>query len=232
MPKERLFSIVYEDKDILVADKPPGLLAVPIPGSKKENLADLVSSYTNPSGGRIQAVHRIDRFTSGLMVFAKHDKAFHHLKRQFSRNQPERIYLAMVRGALKTDFGELRHHLQRIKSGFRNVVVSETDPEGTPAFLEYEIVERFSRATLVAVRLGTGLKNQIRVQFAAAGHPVIGDRHYSASEQNVQELDRQALHAYRLEFKHPAKNKNVAVEAKIPPDLQQLIDSYRRDRKA
>lgn len=231
MPEKRLFSIIYEDKDILVVDKPPGLLSVPIPGSKKENLSDLVSAYKGSSRGKVQAVHRIDRFTSGLMVFSNHNKAFHHLKRQFSRNKPERIYLAMVRGSIVNDFGELRHHLKRVKLGFRNVVVPENDPEGTPAFLEYEVVERFNDASLVAVRLGTGLKNQIRVQFAEFGHQVIGDRHYVASEKKAQGIQRQALHAYRLGFKHPTRNKDVAFEAEIAPDMQQLIDTYRKNRK-
>lgn len=227
MGRKRDFYIVHEDKDIFVVDKPAGLLSVPIPSSNAKNLLDLVTAHLGKHGVRVGSVHRIDRFTSGLMVFAKNEKAYNHLFAQFRDHTPERTYLALVRGEMEEEEGELTHHLKLIREGFRNIVVDPQEKDATPARLSYRIRERLHRTTLVEVRLDTGLKNQIRVQFNEFGHQLVGDQHYAPGEEDEPLINRQALHAWRLGFIHPRSGRYVRYEARIPADMMRLIDHFR-----
>lgn len=225
--KKRDFYIVHQDRDIIVVDKPAGLLAVPIPDGNAKNLFDLVAGHLGKHGVRVGTVHRIDRYTSGLMVFAKNEKAYHHLLEQFKQHTPERTYLAIVRGIVEHDEGVMEHHLKLVKEGFRNIVVDPTEEGATPARLTYKVKERFSSTTLVEVQLDTGLKNQIRVQFEEAGHQLVGDQHYAPEEEDEPLINRQALHAWKLKLDHPRTGSREQYEAKIPPDMLRLIDHYR-----
>lgn len=225
--KKRPFYIIHQDKDIFVVDKPAGLLAVPIPNSSVKNLFDLVADHLGKHGVRVGTVHRIDRYTSGIMVFAKNKRAYDDLYQEFRNHEPKRTYLAVVRGIVERDEGTLEHHLKLIKEGFRNIVVDPDEEGATPARLSYKVKERFLENTLVEVELDTGLKNQIRVQFEHIGHQLVGDRHYAPEEEEEQLINRQALHAYQLAFKHPRKKRMVRYEAKIPADMLRLIDHYR-----
>jgi len=225
--KKRPFYIVDQDKDVFVVDKPAGLLAVPIPDSNVKNLFDLVADHLGKHGVRVGCVHRIDRYTSGLMVFAKNKRAYDDLYDKFRNHEPKRTYLAIVRGVVEQDEGTLEHHLKLIKDGFRNIVVDPDKEGATPARLSYKVKERFLENTLVEVQLDTGLKNQIRVQFEHIGHQLVGDQHYAPEEEGEPLINRQALHAYQLEFEHPRKNRTVQYEAKIPPDMLRLIDEFR-----
>ncbi|MDX1672759.1 MAG: RluA family pseudouridine synthase [Balneolaceae bacterium] len=228
--RRREFYIVHQDRDLFVVDKPAGLLSVPIPNSNAKNLFDLVAEHLGKHGVRVGSVHRIDRYTSGLVVFAKNKKSYDHLLSQFKNHTPERCYLALVRGIIDEDQGELHHHLKLISEGFRNVVVDPGEKEATPAHLSFQVRERYADATLLEVYLDTGLKNQIRVQFEAEGHPLIGDQHYAPEEEQEPLINRQALHAYRLGFIHPRTGKQVTYEAKVPPDMKRLIDHLRREK--
>lgn len=225
--KKRDFYIVHQDKDIFVVDKPAGLLAVPIPDSNVKNLFDLVADHLSKHGVRVGVVHRIDRFTSGLMVFAKNKRAYDDLRGKFRNQEPRRIYLAIVRGIIEKDEGTLEHHLKLIKDGFRNIVVDPDEEGATPARLSYKVKERFLENTLVEVQLDTGLKNQIRVQFEHIGHQLVGDQHYAPEEEKEPLINRQALHAYQLGFEHPRTGRMVEYEAKIPADMLRLIDKFR-----
>lgn len=225
--KKRPFYIVHQDKDIFVVDKPAGLLAVPIPDSNVKNLFDLVADHLAKHGVRVGVVHRIDRYTSGLMVFAKNKRAYDDLTDKFRNHEPRRTYLATVRGIVEQDEGMLEHHLKLIKDGFRNIVVKPDEEGATPARLTYKVKERFLENTLVEVQLDTGLKNQIRVQFEDIGHQLVGDQHYAPEEEEEPLINRQALHAYQLEFEHPRTGKMVSYQAKIPADMLRLIDRYR-----
>ncbi len=225
--KKREFYIVDQDKDIFVVDKPAGLLAVPIPDSNVKNLFDLVADHLARHGVRVGVVHRIDRYTSGLMVFAKNERAYDDLVDKFRNQKPNRTYLAIVRGILEEDEGTLEHHLKLIKDGFRNIVVDPDEEGATPARLYYKVKERFLENTLVEVQLDTGLKNQIRVQFEHIGHQLVGDQHYAPEEKKEPLINRQALHAYQLGFKHPRTGRMVEYEAKIPADMLRLIDKFR-----
>ncbi len=224
--KKRPFYIVHQDKDIFVVDKPAGLLAVPIPDSNVKNLFDLVADHLGKHGVRVGVVHRIDRYTSGLMVFAKNKRTYDDLRNKFRNHEPKRTYLAMVRGVIEQDEGTLEHHLKLIKDGFRNIVVDPSEEGATPARLSYKVKERYLENTLVEVQLDTGLKNQIRVQFEEIGHQLVGDQHYAPEEEGEPLINRQALHAYRLAFEHPRKNRMVNYEAKIPADILRLMDKF------
>lgn len=225
--KKRPFYIVHQDKDIFVVDKPAGLLAVPIPDSNVKNLFDLVADHLAKHGVRVGVVHRIDRYTSGLMVFAKNKRAYDDLVSKFRNQQPERTYLAIVRGIVEKDEGTLEHHLKLIKEGFRNIVVDPDEEGATPARLYYKVKERFLENTLVEVQLDTGLKNQIRVQFEHIGHQLVGDQHYAPEEESEPLINRQALHAWKLGFEHPRTGRMVDYEAKIPADMLRVIDKFR-----
>lgn len=230
--KKRPFYIVDQDKDIFVVDKPAGLLAVSIPNSNVKNLFDLVADHLARHGVRVGVVHRIDRYTSGLMVFAKNKQAYDDLVKKFRNQEPRRTYLAIVRGIIKEDEGVLEHHLKLIKDGFRNIVVDADEEGATPARLTYKVKERFSETTLVEVQLDTGLKNQIRVQFEHIGHQLVGDQHYAPEEEGEPLINRQALHAYQLAFEHPRTGRMVNYEAKIPADMMRLIDRYRWEKES
>ncbi len=219
--------VIFEDRHLIAVNKPAGILTVPISGMKSANLQECLDTYLEPQKKNVYTVHRIDRYTSGVVLFAKNRKAQAGLIEQFRNHEPARIYLALVRGIPNPAEGELVHHMKRIKEGFRNVIVPEEDPNGTRARLFYRIIEQFSDASLVEVALDTGLKNQIRVQLAEVGHPTVGDRHYAASEQEEKLIDRQALHASRLEFVHPITNDIVGIEASIPKDLRRLLVYFR-----
>lgn len=218
------FRIVHEDQDIVVVHKDAGLLTVPIPKSRARNLKELLDRYLSKRRGRALQVHRIDRFTSGLVVFACNPDARERLVAQFREHTPERLYLALVRGIVEADKGTLRHNLELTRDGFRQKVVPRG---GTEAVTHFHVRERLDGVTLVEARLETGLKNQIRVQFQAAGHPLMGDRHYAPAEKDERFLNRQALHAWRLSFLHPRTGRMVGYESPLTAELQLLVERLR-----
>ncbi len=219
--------IVHEDRDLVVVDKPAGLLAVPIKGARVENLRDLLNAHLSRRRHKAIIVHRIDRYTSGLMVFAKHERAHAHLVRQFLAHTPRRIYLALVRGRPEPPQGELRHYLKLTRHGFRQAVVAGQGAGGTLAVTRYRVAEALEAASLLEVELVTGLKNQIRVQLAAAGVPVVGDRHYAPGERNAPGIDHQALHAHRLGFLHPGSERYMEFRADPPEDFVRVLRALR-----
>ncbi|MFZ0390061.1 MAG: RluA family pseudouridine synthase [Calditrichia bacterium] len=223
------FSVVYQDEDLIVINKPAGLLAVPIPKSKAKNVRDLLNDLLKPQRQRAIIVHRIDRYTSGLMVFAKHRKAHGILVRQFLDHTPRRVYLTLVRGVPSPEKGELRHYLKLTTHGFRQVAVKDESEGGTLAVTRYQIRKAYGdEAALLEIELDTGLKNQIRVQLAEAGHPIVGDRHYVRAEKNAR-IDHQALHAWKLGFNHPADGKYVEFKADPPDDFRKVVAALRRE---
>lgn len=226
--KDRSIQIVFEDQDMIVAGKPSGLLSVPIPNMHSANLLEALNNELSFDNEKAITVHRIDRFTSGLVVFAKNSEAHKDLVRQFLSHTPIRTYLTLVRGVVEESEGELLHYLKKVNRGFRNVVVKEGDPDGTLARMTFKVLERHAKTTLLQVNLDTGLKNQIRVQLAEFGHPLVGDRHYSPDEINEPLIDRQALHAWKLELVHPRTGKTMRFEADIPTDLRRLIEHYKK----
>lgn len=226
----RDLSILYEDDAVVVLDKPAGLLAVPIKGSDTPSALSLLAARLKPKKQRALIVHRIDRFASGALLFAKTSRDRNALVRQFLDHTPTRQYLAVLRGRLGAEAGTLVHYFRR--EGMFQQLRTARDPRAARAELRYSVERVFSDASLVRVELVTGLQNQILVQFAAIGHPVIGDRKYHRAESSEALIDRVALHAAYLRFIHPRSGENVAITCKLPADFQHLIQELSRSSSA
>ena len=217
--------VLYEDEAVIAINKPAGLAAVPVKDSDAPSAFSLLRAELRRRRKQAFVVHRIDRFTSGIMLFAITERDRDALVRQFLAHTPIREYLAVVRGNPSPPEGTLVHYLRR--QGMFQKLTSESDPGGTRAELRYKEERRLAGASLVRVALVTGLQNQIRVQFSAIGHVVIGDRKYDPKEASERRIDRVALHASRLQFVHPRSGAPVSVECDPPPDFQGLVRSLR-----
>jgi 23S rRNA pseudouridine1911/1915/1917 synthase len=213
--------VLYEDDAVVVLDKPAGLAAVPIQGSHTPSALSLVGARLALKRRRAFVVHRIDRFTSGILLFAKTERDREILVRQFLAHTPVRQYLAVLRGRLDASEGTLIHHFRRV--GMFQELRTERDAEAARAELRYSVERLFPGATLARVALVTGLQNQIRAQFAAIGHPVIGDRKYHPPESSERLIARVALHAVHLEFVHPRSRESIPIDCEPPRDFQHLI---------
>jgi 23S rRNA-/tRNA-specific pseudouridylate synthase len=167
-------------------------------------------------------VHRIDRFTSGVLLFAKTEADRDRLVRQFLAHTPARRYLAVVRGRLERGDATLVHYFRR--EGMVQKLRTQADPQAARAELRYSVERPLRGASLVRVELVTGLQNQIRAQFAAIGHPVLGDRKYSPAESPERLISRVALHASHLQFVHPRSGESIAIDCQPPRDFQNLVE--------
>jgi RluA family pseudouridine synthase len=223
-PVEMPLAIVHEDADVLLIDKPPFLLVHPTSPEQTRTLSHGVAWHLRSEGLRtkVRPVHRIDRDTSGLVLFAKSQLAHAQLDRQLREGTLQREYLALVHGAVPEDAGAVdapigRHphapHLRAVREG------------GEPALTRWRVVERYSDAALLALELETGRTHQVRVHMAHIGHPVIGDRQYGG--RAVAGLKRQALHAWRIAFAHPATGEPLRFEAPLPEDLARVQQTVR-----
>jgi 23S rRNA pseudouridine1911/1915/1917 synthase len=224
----RNLSVLYEDDAVIVLDKPSGLLAVPIKGSATPSALSLLLERLERKKQKPFVVHRIDRFSSGALLFAKTALDRQALVKQFLGHTPTRQYLAVVRGRVVVPSGTLVHYFRR--EGMYQQQRTEKDPAATRAELRYSVERLFADASLVRVELVTGLQNQIRAQFSALGHAVIGDRKYHRKESAEPLIDRVALHAAHLEFIHPRSGKKISVDSKLPPDFQHLIRELSRTK--
>ena len=217
----RELAVIYEDDSLIAVNKPAGLLAVPVADSDAPSALSLISQELKTRRQRAFVVHRIDRFTSGVLLFAKNPTDREWLIQQFLSHSPLRQYLAVVRGHLASKEGTLVHHLQR--EGMFQKLRKAGDSRATRAELHYKVEQNLRGASLVQVTLVTGLQNQIRVQFSALGHPVVGDRKYSPEEAMEPRIARVALHASHLEFTHPRSGETVSIACDPPADFQSLV---------
>lgn len=222
----RQVSILYEDDAVIIVDKPPGLLAVPIKGSRTPSALSVLTAGLESRRQRPFVVHRIDRFASGALLFAKTASDRHDLIQQFLAHTPLRQYLCVVRGRVNNSSGTLAHYFRR--EGMFQQLRNARDPKASRAELRYSVERLFPDATLVRIELITGLQNQIRAQFAAEGHPVVGDRKYHRPEAREQLIARVALHAAHLEFIHPCTKEKISIDCKPPQDFQHLIRELSR----
>lgn len=219
---EARLEILYEDDAIVAVNKPPGLPAVPIvKGSDKPSALSLLTAELKRKRQRAFVVHRIDRFTSGVLLFAKTQKDRAALIEQFLSHTPVRQYLAVVRGHIEKQSGTLVHFLRR--TGMFQQVTSAGARNSAKAELDYSLERSLRGASLVRVTLVTGLQNQIRVQFSAIGHPVVGDRKYHPEEALENRIARVALHAAKLEFIHPRSGHKISLDCEIPADFRSLL---------
>jgi len=225
-------SVLYEDDAVIVIDKPAGLLAVPIKGSATPSAWSLLAEKLERKKQRALIVHRIDRFSSGALLFAKTAPDREALVRQFLAHTPVRQYLAALRHRIANSTTDeprtLAHYFRR--EGMYQQLRTAKDPEASRAELRYSVERLFADASLVRVELVTGLQNQIRAQFLAVGNPVIGDRKYRRAESSEPLIDRVALHAAHLEFIHPRSGKNISVDCKLPADFQHLLRELSRSK--
>jgi 23S rRNA pseudouridine1911/1915/1917 synthase len=223
--------IVYEDDQLIVVIKPPGVLSVPLernPGVP--SIYDLVLDGMRSHGKRRPLiVHRIDQDTSGLVVFAKDAAAQTHLKDQFKQREPERVYLAIVYGRPDPPSGIWRDRLVWDEKALIQKETHPTDPRGSQAVSEYRLVEPLGEASLLEIHLRTGRRNQIRIQARLRGHTLVGETRYVFGPGTLRPITfhRHALHAWRLAFRHPEDDRMLRFEAPLPPDLIDLIAGLR-----
>jgi 23S rRNA pseudouridine1911/1915/1917 synthase len=224
--------ILYEDAEIIVLNKPAGLLAVPLERkADAESIFDRVEDHLRSYGRRKAfVVHRIDRDTSGIVLFAKTAAAQSSLKGQFRRREPERVYWAIVYGHPEPPSGVWRDRLVWDDKVLIQKQTHPTDPKGTDAESAYQTLERFDGTSLVEVRLHTGKRNQIRIQARLRGHTLVGERRYVYGPESIRPILflRQALHAYRLAFAHPVDGREMRCEAPLPFDMADLLAQLRR----
>jgi 23S rRNA pseudouridine1911/1915/1917 synthase len=223
--------ILHEDSALVVINKPAGLLTVPrSPKDHAPSVHSLLDAHLRKQGKRrSHVVHRIDRDTSGLVVFAKSTRAQHALKEQFRRHEPERVYWAVVYGHPSPAAGTWRDHLVWDPDALIQKETSPKDPRAAEAISEYRVLETFQETSLIEVRLHTGKRNQIRLQARLRGHMLVGETRYVYGREDLRPIafDRQALHARRLGFVHPENNRPLELEAPLPPDLAELIERLR-----
>src|SRR5947209_1831157 len=214
----RQLRVLYQDDAVVVLNKPAKMLAVPTDDGDLPSALSLLSAELEAKRQRAFVVHRIDRDTSGILLFAKTWPDRESLVEQFIRHAPVREYLAVVRGHLRLGEGTLVHYFRQ--DGTFQRVTTERDPKSSRAELRYSVEHRLKGASVVRVWLVTGLQNQIRVQLSAIGHPVIGDRKYNPDEKLERRITRVALHAAHLQFTHPRSGNIVLVDCEPPPDFQ------------
>jgi 23S rRNA pseudouridine1911/1915/1917 synthase len=222
--------VLHEDDDLIVVDKPPGILTVPLDRrAQAPSILDLLAQHWRSHRRQPLVVHRIDRDTSGLVLFAAHERAQRHLKQQFLRREPERVYRAVLHGRVEPDAGHWRDRLVWSDKALIQREARDDDPRGADAISAYRVLERFDAATLLEIRLETGKQNQIRVQAQLRGHPLVGERRYVTAEAGETRIlfPRQALHAQALAFRHPADDRPLRFEAPLPKDLQKLLATLR-----
>ncbi len=231
-PREATFGVVHADDEMIVVDKPPGLVVHPGAGTDQPTLAEgLLHIFPELEGvgqpGRWGIVHRLDRDTSGLLLVARTGVAYRRLTEDLAARRVRRVYTALVHGGFATETGTIDAPIGRDPGRPTRRAVT---PGGKPAVTHYEVVTTWPGAdmSLLDVRLETGRTHQIRVHMAAIDHPVVGDRVYSPIP--VPGVPRIFLHSRRLELDHPGDGRSVAYEAPLPDDLASVLDDL--DRRA
>lgn len=250
VPENIPLNIVHEDEDVMIINKPPGLVVHPGSGNYTGTLLNGVAYYLrqeNPTVSeeslpRYGLVHRIDKNTSGLLALAKTDKTMRFLAKQFYDHSVKRKYLALVWGDLKNDSGTIEAHVGR---NLKSRKLFEAYPEGDhgkEAITHYTVLERFNYVTLVECVLETGRTHQIRVHMKYIGHPLFSDDFYGGDKivkgtvyskykqfvENCFEIcPRQALHAKTLGFVHPSTGKEIFFDSEIPQDMSNVIEKWR-----
>lgn len=228
VPQNIPIKIIYEDSDVIVVDKPQGMVVHPAAGNKDETLVNAILYHCDDLSGingilRPGIVHRIDKDTSGILVIAKNDRAHNALAEQLKNHSMNREYLALVEGRLKTESGTIQTNLGRNpKDRLKYAVVKE----GKRAVTHYKVVEYFNAHTLVSCKLETGRTHQIRVHMAYIGHPLVGDPLYGFKKQSFK-TNGQLLHARLLGFVHPTKKQYMEFTSPLPEHFTEVLNKLR-----
>lgn len=218
--KHPRLQLVYEDDDVIVINKGYGLLSVGTQSHRKEETAyDILRDYVKTQNpvNKIYVVHRLDRDTSGLMMFAKTEEAQETLRHNWNNMVLDRLYVALLEGYVKEDKGFVK---SRLAENSQFVVYSTEEDEGKLAVTRYRVLKRANGLSLVEFSLDTGRKNQIRVHASEMGHPIMGDRKYGAKESRLHRL---CLHARTLRFAHPITRKDMRFELPVPAKFQAAV---------
>ena len=219
-PEPIPLEVLFEDKDIIVINKPPGLVVHPGAGHRQHTLVNALLSHCPTLSGiggkeRPGIIHRLDKETSGCLVVAKDDWAHRELSRQFAERSVEKIYLALVAGKLRKDAGVIEEKIGRHPVHRQRMSVAAA--RGRPAKTDYRVICSGDQASLVECRLYSGRTHQIRVHLHHLGHPVLGDKVYAA--HLAKNFPRHMLHAWKLGFRHPRSGESKSFEASLPDDF-------------
>lgn len=250
-PENIPLDIVYEDDQLLVINKPAGMVVHPGHGNYSGTLVNALAYHFENlpmnSSERPGLVHRIDKDTTGLLVVAKTEQAMAYLTKQFAEKTSEREYVALVWGNIEEDEGTVEGNIGRHDTNRMRMAVHESDEKGKHAVTHYKVLERFGYVTLVSCQLETGRTHQIRVHMKHIGHTLFNDERYGGDsilkgttftkykqfvDNCFKVLPRQALHAKTLGFEHPITKEFLRFDTPIPQDLQECIEKWRVYSKA
>ena len=217
--------VLYEDNDIIVVNKPKGMVVHPANGNPDGTLVNAIMSICKDSlsgiGGEIRPgiVHRLDKDTSGALIVAKNDKSHIKMSEQIKNHEVEKTYIALVKGFVKENEATIDMPIGRSLKDRKKMAVRK---EGKNAVTHFKVIERFPNYTLLEVKIETGRTHQIRVHLSEIGYPIVGDEVYS-NGKNEWNIHGQCLHAKSLKFKHPITEKEMCIEAPIPEYFQNII---------
>jgi 23S rRNA pseudouridine1911/1915/1917 synthase len=246
-PYKYKLDIIYEDNDVMVINKPAGLVVHPGAGNFDNTLVNALINYDKKNLSSINGelrpgiVHRLDKDTSGVIIVAKNNFAHTHLSKQFNEHSIDRKYIALVWGKLRPQKGEIKTFITRSSKNRQLMDVSQT--KGKLAITNYKTIEIYENSrvptlSLVEYRLKTGRTHQIRVHMKFKGNPILGDKSYKKKlkklkdvdpelNEIIKKIDRQCLHAKSLGFLHPTKNQRLFFESKLPNDLHKIVKKLR-----
>ena len=230
-PQDIALDILYEDDDIVVVNKPKGMVVHPANGNPDGTLVNAIMAKCKDSlsgiGGEIRPgiVHRLDKDTSGVIIVAKNDKAHINISEQIKDHKVEKIYIALVKGIVKENEATINMPIGRSTTDRKKMAVNS---KGKNAITHFKVLKRFNGFTLLQVKIETGRTHQIRVHLSKIGYPIVGDIVYSKGK-NEWDIKGQCLHAKSIKFKHPSTGEEIYIEAPLPKYLQKIIDELSRE---
>lgn len=224
--------VVYEDSDIIVVNKPKGLVVHPANGNWYGTLVNAIMAICKDSlsgiGGEVRPgiVHRLDKDTSGLLIIAKNDKAHINMSNEIKNRKVKKVYIALVRGIVAENEATINMPIGRSNKDRKKMAVVKN---GKEAITHFKVIKRFDKYTLLEVKIDTGRTHQIRVHLSEIGHPVVGDEIYS-NGKNEFGVHGQLLHAKSLDFKHPITGKDMHLEAELPEEFKNVLKKLEEER--